>query len=144
MSVATTSTPTRRNCSAQNPVPEPTSTIERENVAMYSSTSRHGIAKLNSWMNASRVLNREISVSLGSSRQSKRVALVLPDIVGKLSLVRFEQVPAKAQDLDQLIRWQVRKAAPFKIEDAQIAWVPGMVLPGGGRDVTHREFVAKP
>jgi Tfp pilus assembly PilM family ATPase len=42
----------------------------------------------------------------------RRIALVLPDTVGKLSLVRFEKVPAKAEDLDQLIRWQVRKAAP--------------------------------
>jgi len=75
----------------------------------------------------------------------KRVALVLPDIVGKLSLVRFEKVPAKIQDLDQLIRWQVRKAAPFKIEDAQVAWVPGSALPDGGREyvviVARRDIV---
>lgn len=75
----------------------------------------------------------------------KRVALVLPDTVGKLSLVRFEKVPQKAQDLDQLIRWQVRKAAPFKIEDAQIAWVPGIELPGGGREyvvtVARRDII---
>ena len=75
----------------------------------------------------------------------KRIALVLPDIIGKLSLVRFEKVPAKVQDLDQLIRWQVRKAAPFKIEDAQIAWVPGMALPEGGREyvviVARRDIV---
>jgi Tfp pilus assembly PilM family ATPase len=69
-----------------------------------------------------------------SGARPSRIALVLPDIVGKLSLLRFEKVPAKAQDLDQLIRWQVRKAAPFKIEDAQVSWVPGMDLPGGGRE----------
>jgi Tfp pilus assembly PilM family ATPase len=75
----------------------------------------------------------------------KRIALVLPDIVGKLSLVRFEKVPAKAQDLDQLIRWQVRKAAPFKIEDGQVAWVPAAALPDGGREyiviVARRDIV---
>ena len=75
----------------------------------------------------------------------KRVALVLPDIVGKLSLLRFEKIPAKPQDLEQLIRWQVRKAAPFKIEDAQVAWVPGMALPDGGREyivlVARRDIV---
>jgi Tfp pilus assembly PilM family ATPase len=75
----------------------------------------------------------------------KRIALVLPDLVGKLSLVRFEKIPAKAQDLDQLIRWQVRKSAPFKIEDAQVAWVPGMALPDGGREyvviVARRDIV---
>ncbi len=64
----------------------------------------------------------------------KRIALVLPDSVGKLSLLRFEKIPEKMQDLDQLIRWQVRKSAPFKIEDAQVAWVPGIALPGGGRE----------
>jgi hypothetical protein len=61
------------------------------------------------------------------------VALVIPDSAAKVSLLRFEKVPAEA-DLDQLIRWQVRKAAPFKPEDAQISWVPSAAIPGGGRE----------
>jgi hypothetical protein len=52
-----------------------------------------------------------------------------------VSLLRFEKVPANTADLAELIRWQVRKAVPFKIEDAQIAWMPGMSGEGG------REFV---
>jgi Tfp pilus assembly PilM family ATPase len=64
----------------------------------------------------------------------RRIALVLPDTVAKFSLLRFEKVPAKVHDLDQLIRWQIRKAAPFKIEEAQVAWIPGVALPGGGRE----------
>lgn len=68
------------------------------------------------------------------SPRPRRVALVLPDTVGKLSLLRFEKVPAKAQDLDQLIRWQMRKAVPFKIEEGQISWIPGVALPDGGRE----------
>jgi Tfp pilus assembly PilM family ATPase len=75
----------------------------------------------------------------------RRVALVLPDSVGKLSLVRFDKVPAKVQDLDQLIRWQIRKAAPFKIEDAQVSWVPGITIAGGGREfvvtVARRDII---
>jgi Tfp pilus assembly PilM family ATPase len=63
----------------------------------------------------------------------RRVALVIPDNAAKLSLLRFEKVPA-ASDLDQLIRWQVRKAAPFKAEDAQISWVPAAPLADGGRE----------
>jgi type IV pilus assembly protein PilM len=70
----------------------------------------------------------------GVSPRPKRVALVLPDSIAKLSLLRFEKIPAKVQDLDQLIRWQIRKGAPFKAEDAQVAWVPGVVLPEGGRE----------
>lgn len=64
----------------------------------------------------------------------RRIALVLPDTVAKFSLIRFEKVPAKAQDLDQLIRWQIRKSAPFRIEEAQVAWIPGTTLGEGGRE----------
>ena len=66
--------------------------------------------------------------------RARRLALVVPDTTAKVSLVRFEKVPPKPQDLDQLIRWQVRKTVPFKIEDAQVSWVQGMSLPGGGRE----------
>ena len=63
----------------------------------------------------------------------KRIALVLPDSAAKISLLRFDKVPGAA-DLDRLIRWQVRKAAPFKPEDAQISWVPASAIAGGGRE----------
>jgi type IV pilus assembly protein PilM len=77
--------------------------------------------------------------------RTRRVALVLPDSVAKVSLVRFDKVPPKAQDLDQLVRWQVRKSAPFRIEDAQVASVPGVVIPPAGREfvvtVMRRDIV---
>jgi type IV pilus assembly protein PilM len=56
----------------------------------------------------------------------RRVGLVVPDAVAKVSLVRFENVPPRAADLDQLVRWQVRKAAPFPIEEAQVSYVRGL------------------
>jgi Tfp pilus assembly PilM family ATPase len=56
----------------------------------------------------------------------RRIGLILPDVVGKVSLVKFEQLPSKTQDLDQLVRWQVRKSAPFPIEEAQVSYVPGL------------------
>jgi Tfp pilus assembly PilM family ATPase len=56
----------------------------------------------------------------------RRVGMVVPDVVAKVSLVRFETIPGKAQELDQLIRWQVRKAAPFALEEAQISYIPGL------------------
>ena len=68
------------------------------------------------------------------SPRPRRIGLVLPDTVAKVSLLRFEKTPARVQDLDQLIRWQVRKAAPFRIEDAQVAWAPGLPHSGGGRE----------
>ena len=65
----------------------------------------------------------------------RRIGLVIPDVVGRVSLVRFAQVPSKAQELDQLVRWQVRKSAPFAIEDAQITYVPGI------REEDGQEFI---
>jgi Tfp pilus assembly PilM family ATPase len=56
----------------------------------------------------------------------RRIGLIIPDPCAKVSFVRFEHVPVRAQDLDQLIRWQVRKAAPFPIEEAQIGHVRGL------------------
>jgi type IV pilus assembly protein PilM len=56
----------------------------------------------------------------------RRIGLVVPDLVARVSLIRFEKVPPRASDLDQLVRWQVKKAAPFPIEDAQVSYTPGL------------------
>ena len=61
----------------------------------------------------------------------RRIGLVIPDPAAKVSLVRFERVPAKRHDLDQLVRWQVRKSAPFPIEEAQVSYVPGATAADG-------------
>jgi hypothetical protein len=65
----------------------------------------------------------------------RRIGLLVPDLVAKVSLVRFEQVPTRAADLDQLVRWQVRKSAPFAIEEAQVTYVPGL------RSAEGQEFI---
>ena len=67
-------------------------------------------------------------------RRPSRVGLVLPDSVAKVSLVRFEKVPGRTADLDQLIRWQVRKAAPFRLDDAQVAHAPGAKTADGEQE----------
>ncbi len=75
---------------------------------------------------------REVRESLPGA--PRRVALVVPDSAAKVSLLRFDKVPARAADLDQLVRWQARKTAPFRVEDAQVACAPGAPLDGGGRE----------
>ena len=62
------------------------------------------------------------------------VSLVVPDNAAKVSIVRLDKVPSRADDLEQLIRWHVRKAAPFRLEDAQVTWAPGAAFPDGGRE----------
>jgi type IV pilus assembly protein PilM len=64
----------------------------------------------------------------------RKVALVVPDLATRVSLVRFDQVPASRADLDQLIRWQVKKSAPFPIEEASLTWTPGSQSIDGGHE----------
>ena len=64
----------------------------------------------------------------------RKVALVIPDLATRVSLVRFDQVPASREDLDQLIRWQMKKSAPFPIEDASLTWTPGSQSIEGGHE----------
>jgi len=72
---------------------------------------------------------RAVGVSRG------RVAVVIPDGAAKVSVVRFEKVPPKAEDLGQLVRWQVRKSVPFPIEQSQVSWTPGVT------DATGTDYV---
>ena len=74
----------------------------------------------------------------------KRVALVIPDVAAKVSLVRFEQTPSRRDDLNQLIRWQVKKSTPFPVEDACLTYTPGARGAGGSEFVVvvaRREIV---
>lgn len=69
---------------------------------------------------------------LGS--RPRRVALVVPDVAARVSLVKFEQVPSRREDLEQLIRWHLKKSAPFPIEEACVTHAPGAAASDGGRE----------
>ncbi|MGH9328858.1 MAG: type IV pilus biogenesis protein PilM, partial [Vicinamibacterales bacterium] len=64
----------------------------------------------------------------------KRVGLVIPDAAARVSIVRFETVPARPHDLDELVKWQVGKGAPFRIDEGQLSYVPGAAVGTGGRE----------
>jgi type IV pilus assembly protein PilM len=81
------------------------------------------------------VVSSAVARALAGVGGARRIGLIVPDAVARVSLVRFQEVPARAQDLEQLIRWQVRKAAPFAIEEAQVSFVRG------GRTAEGQEFV---
>ena len=67
----------------------------------------------------------------------RRVALVIPDPAVKVSLLRFDNVPARRDDFEQLVRWQLRKAAPFPVETAAVTYSAALPANGG------REFVVE-
>jgi type IV pilus assembly protein PilM len=88
-------------------------------------------------LNASNVLNRDVvhaAVARALSKlgtRPRRVGLVVPDTVAKVSLVRFAKVPSRGSDLEELIRFQVRKTAPFRPEEAVVSYSRGSSGDGG-------------
>jgi type IV pilus assembly protein PilM len=71
-----------------------------------------------------------------AGQRPRRAALVIPDLAARVSLIRFEQLPARREDLDQLIRWQVRKSLPFPMEEACVTHSPGARSGDGAEFVT--------
>ena len=69
-------------------------------------------------------------------RRPRRIALLLPDGAVKVSLVRFAEPPARAAELEAMIRWRVRRTVPFNVDDAQVDWSRGRLTDGG-----EQEFV---
>jgi type IV pilus assembly protein PilM len=63
-----------------------------------------------------------------------RAGLVIPDAAARVSIIRFDTVPERQQDLDELIKWQVRKGSPFRMEDAQFSYVTGAAVGTAGRE----------
>jgi Tfp pilus assembly PilM family ATPase len=63
-----------------------------------------------------------------------RVALVVPDTVAKVSLLRLEKVPPKAADLQEIVKWQVKKTSPFPMEHAVVSVSPGALSADGASE----------
>jgi Tfp pilus assembly PilM family ATPase len=78
---------------------------------------------------------RSAAEKLGT--RPRRVALTIPDTSVKISLLRFDRVPGRRDDFEQLVKWQLRKAAPFPVEAAAVSHSPGLASGGA------REFVVE-
>ena len=61
-----------------------------------------------------------------------KVSLVLPDNLAKLSLLTLPERPPSRKQLEELIRFKIRRGVPFKITDAMMSY---QLLPAEGRGV---------
>ena len=61
-----------------------------------------------------------------------RVSLVIPDNLAKVSLLNLPERPASRRQLDELVRAKMRRAVPFRLEDASISY---QLIAGEGRGV---------
>lgn len=74
-----------------------------------------------------------VLAQLGGAKPSQ-AALVVPDTVARVSLLKLDKVPAKAEDLHEIVKWQVRKTAPFPIEQAVVSVAPGALNAEGAEE----------
>src|ERR1051325_7110814 len=104
-------------------------------------------------LTASNIHNRAVVVSAlraaldRAGVRPRRVALVIPDLAAKVSLVRFDTLPSRREDVDQLVRWQVKKASPFPVEEALVTSTPATHGADGGTEflvlAARRDVVAE-
>lgn len=62
-----------------------------------------------------------------------RLSLVLPDNLAKISLVTLPERPGSPRHMDEVLRFKLRRAVPFRLEDAVLTH---QVVPGEGAGVT--------
>jgi type IV pilus assembly protein PilM len=68
-------------------------------------------------------LRTALSGALGAlSGPSREVIVIVPDATIRVLLLDFETLPAKAQDIDPVIRFRLKKSLPFDVEQATIAY----------------------
>ncbi|MCC7124157.1 MAG: pilus assembly protein PilM [Acidobacteria bacterium] len=63
--------------------------------------------------------------------RTSRVALVVPDAVAKVSLVHLDKLPERQADLEEIVRWQLRKSAPFPVEQGVLSIGRGAATTAG-------------
>ena len=61
--------------------------------------------------------------------EARGLSLVLPDHVARSSLIHLAERPRRRRETLEIIQWKLRKAVPFKVEDADIDY---QIYPSSG------------
>lgn len=61
-----------------------------------------------------------------------RISVILPDNLAKVALISLPERPPSRKQLDELVRFRIRRSVPFRLDDAAISY---QILPGTDRDV---------
>lgn len=59
---------------------------------------------------------------LGRRASGGNIAIFLPDLAARVSVLDFDKLPDKREEVLPLIRWRLKKAVPFEVDDAAVAW----------------------
>ena len=61
-----------------------------------------------------------------------RVSLVLPDNLAKISLLSLPERPPSRKQLEEVVRFKMRRSVPFRLRDATLSY---QIIPGEGKSV---------
>jgi len=64
-----------------------------------------------------------------SGTRAGKMSLILPDNLAKVSIVTLPERPANRKQLNELLRFKLRRSVPFRLEDAVVS---SWALPGQG------------
>jgi type IV pilus assembly protein PilM len=68
-------------------------------------------------------LRSAVRGALGAvATKARDVMVVLPDAAIRVLLLDFETLPAKAQDIDPVIRFRLKKSLPFDVDQAAVSY----------------------
>ena len=68
-------------------------------------------------------LRTALSSALGAvAGKSRDVIVVLPDVAIRMMLLDFEALPAKADEIEPVIRFRLKKSLPFDVEQAMLSY----------------------
>lgn len=61
-----------------------------------------------------------------------RLSIVLPDNLAKVSILHLPEAPGSRKQLDEIVRFKLRRAIPFRLEEARITY---QAIPGAARGI---------
>lgn len=64
------------------------------------------------------------------------LALLVPDMAVRVFVLPFENLPRKAGDALQLLRWRLKKSVPFDVDETTVSWMRQAGRDGGLEVVT--------
>jgi type IV pilus assembly protein PilM len=64
----------------------------------------------------------EEAQSVNPGKRRREIALLLPDMSVRVTVLSFDQLPVKTEEILPLIRFRLKKSVPFDMDDAAIAW----------------------
>ncbi|MDQ7088538.1 MAG: pilus assembly protein PilM [Acidobacteriota bacterium] len=80
---------------------------------------------MRSKVGSSQELGEAISEALtrAGAEGASRVSVALPDTVARAFVVDFQDLPSAPREVENLIRWRLKKSVPFPLEQARLSWV---------------------